>query len=90
LKSVDNNLKTKPKHFWQYVASLRKKIISLQLEVECTLLVEPSEVADAFVKHFRLVYNTSFPGVLPTPTTFSECRDLPLFPSWKFVTPLDV
>jgi hypothetical protein len=53
LKSSDENLKPQPKQFWKYVASSRKtNSTSMQLEVDGKHLIEPSDVADNFSKHF--------------------------------------
>jgi hypothetical protein len=82
LQSIDDNLKTQPKHFWKYVASHRKiNFTSIQLEVDGIHLVEPSEVADAFAKHFLSVYNILCPGVFSLPSRSSEF--LPLAPIFE-------
>jgi hypothetical protein len=38
---------------------------SLQPEVDGTYLLESCEAADAFTKHFQLVYNIPCPGIFP-------------------------
>jgi hypothetical protein len=59
------------------VASHRKKNSTyIQLEVDGTNLVEPTEVADAFAKHFLSVYNIPCPGVSPLPSRSSEFLSL--------------
>ncbi|PNF43033.1 hypothetical protein B7P43_G08782 [Cryptotermes secundus] len=67
LESINANLKTHPKQFWQFVASFRKKSsTSIQLIVDGTHLVDHYEVANAFAEHFQSVYNSSSPGVFPS------------------------
>jgi hypothetical protein len=69
LQYIDDNLKTQPNHFWKYMASHRKRnSTSIQLDVDGTVLVEPTEVADAFAKHFLSVYNIPCPGVSSLPS----------------------
>jgi hypothetical protein len=59
VKSVDNNLKSQPQHFWKYVSNFRNhKSGSIQLEVDSARLVEPSAVADAVAMHFQSVSNS--------------------------------
>ncbi|PNF41595.1 hypothetical protein B7P43_G11563 [Cryptotermes secundus] len=58
LKSLDNNLKSQPQHFWKYVSNFRKHRSGfIHLEVGGTHLVQPEAVADAFARHFQSVYN---------------------------------
>jgi hypothetical protein len=79
LKSVDENLKSQPKHFWQYVASFRKRnSFSIQLEVDGNNLNKPNDVADKLSKHFQSVYSSPCPNVLPT--LLSSFEFLPLSP----------
>jgi hypothetical protein len=62
LKSIDNNLKSQPQHFWNYVSNFRKHTSSpIQLEAHGSYLVQPSAVADASIKHFQSVYNNHCP-----------------------------
>jgi hypothetical protein len=57
-------IKTQPKQFWKYVASLKEKSsTSIQLIVDGTQLVDHLEVVDAFANHFQSIYNNSSPGV---------------------------
>jgi hypothetical protein len=59
------------------VASHRKRdSTSIQLEVDGTVLVEPTEVSDAFAKHLLSVYNIPCPGVSPLPSRSSEFLSL--------------
>jgi hypothetical protein len=73
LKPTDENLKSLPKQFWKYVASIRKiNFISIHLVVNGKRLIEPSIVADEFPKHFQLIYNKPCPSVFPTLSSSSE------------------
>jgi hypothetical protein len=54
LKYIYDNLRSQPRQIWKYLVSFMKKSsTSIQLEVDGTHLVEPWEVADAFVEHFQ-------------------------------------
>jgi hypothetical protein len=58
LKSIDNNLKLQPQHFWKYVSNFRKhRSSSIQLNVDGTHLVKPSVDVDASAKLFQSDYN---------------------------------
>jgi hypothetical protein len=61
------------------VASFRKKIsTSIQLVVDGTHLADHSEVANAFAKHFQLMYNNPSPGLFPSlKSSPSESLSLP-------------
>jgi hypothetical protein len=74
LKSVDNNLKSQPQHFWKYVSNFRKdRSGPIQLNVDGThLLVEPCAVVDAFAKHFQYVYNNNCSMDFPLLSQSSE------------------
>jgi hypothetical protein len=62
-KSIDDDLKTQPSKFWRYVSSFRKRTLhTIYLDIYVTNVVEPTEVAEAFAKHFQSVYNTTTPA----------------------------
>jgi hypothetical protein len=51
--SIDDDLKTQPSKFWRYVSSVRKQnSYTIHLDVNGTNIVEPTEVAETFAKHF--------------------------------------
>jgi hypothetical protein len=81
LQSVDEKLRTQPKHFWKYVASFRKtNSNSIQLEVDDNHRIQPADVADEFCKHFQSVYNHPCPVAFPTNLLSSELLTLaPVF-----------
>jgi hypothetical protein len=79
LKSVNEHLKSQPKQFWKYVASLRKRNSnSIQLDFDGKHLIKPNDVTDEFSKHFDLVCNNPCPIVLQIISSSSEF--LPLAP----------
>jgi hypothetical protein len=83
LKHVNENLKSKPKRFWKYVACFRKATFnSIQLEVDGKHLVKPNDVAEEFSKHFQSVYNDPCPVIFPILLSSSEF--LPMAPVSKF------
>ncbi|PNF36765.1 hypothetical protein B7P43_G11156, partial [Cryptotermes secundus] len=73
LKTVDNNLKSQPQHFWKYISNFRKhRSGSIHLEVDGTHRAQPEAVADAFAKHFQSVYNNHFSKVIHPVSQSSE------------------
>jgi hypothetical protein len=55
------------------VESLRRNgSTSIKLVVDSTPLVEPCDVADAFLNHFQLVYNNPSPVVFLSLSSSSE------------------
>jgi hypothetical protein len=73
LKSLDENLKSKPKQFWKYVATFRKiKCNFIRLEVDVKHLIKHYDVADEFSKHFQSVYNIPCPIAFPKLLSSSE------------------
>jgi hypothetical protein len=85
LKSIDNNLKSQPQHFWKYVSNFRnQRSGSIQLEVNGSHLVQPNAVADAFARHFQSVYNNN------CPTDFSPLAQSSEFLSLAPISDADV
>jgi hypothetical protein len=61
LKSIDNNLKNNPVHFWKYVSSFRKSDRnSVDLEVFGNHLSQPHDIAEAFAEYFKGVFNNPY------------------------------
>jgi hypothetical protein len=61
LKSIDDNLKTNPVHFWKYVSLFRKSDNnSIDLEVDGKNLSQPRDVAEAFAEYFKSVFNNPY------------------------------
>jgi hypothetical protein len=72
-KSIDNNLKRNPVHFWKYVSSFRKSDNnSIDLEVTGNLLSQPREFAEAFADYFKSVFNNPY---LRDSSTASQSSD---------------
>jgi hypothetical protein len=70
---VDDNLKTQAKHFWKYVASIKKRNSnSIQLEVDGKHLIKPNDIAEEFSKHFQSVHHSPCSTVFPTLLYSSE------------------
>jgi hypothetical protein len=59
LQFVDENLKLNPQQFWTYISQHRKKYNDLTHLDDGVFLNEPHDVAEAFCKHFQLVFNNS-------------------------------
>jgi hypothetical protein len=60
LKTIDNNLKTQPKHFWKYISKFKKNDQSAaQIEVGDNVITEPQFTTEAFVDHFSSIFNSS-------------------------------
>lgn len=79
LKSIDNNLKTNPVHFWKYVSSFRKSDNnSVDLEVNGHHLSQPREDAEAFANYFKSVFNN--PYLRDSSTSFQSSDSLSLAP----------
>jgi hypothetical protein len=54
-KSIDDDLKTQPSKFWKYVSSFTKhNSHAFHLDINDTDVVDPTDVAEAFAKHFRV------------------------------------
>jgi hypothetical protein len=89
LQSINDNLRMQPKQFWKYVAfRWKRNSTSIQLEVDRTLLVEHSEVADAFAKYFHSVYNIPCTGVFPLPSQPCEFLSLDSISKLEICKPL--
>jgi hypothetical protein len=70
--------------FWKYIDYLRKlNSISNQLEVSGKHLIEPFDVADSFLNHLQLAYNSPCNVVFPNHTS-------PEFLSLGSVSDLDI
>jgi hypothetical protein len=64
LKSVDDSLKTHPRHFWKYVSNFKRKYNSfIQLKIDNQFVTDPKHVADAFANYFKSVFNKTCPSV---------------------------
>jgi hypothetical protein len=64
LKSVDDNLISQPKQFWKYVYNFRRKDNTFtQIKVDDHFVIDPKNIADAFVNHFKSIFNTSCPTI---------------------------
>jgi hypothetical protein len=89
LKSIDNNLKSRPQHFWKYVSNFRKhRSGSIQLNVDGTHLVEPIRVADAFAKHFNQFIITVALWTFPLSRSRLNFYHLLVFLMWMSAKPL--
>jgi hypothetical protein len=77
LKSIDNDLKAHPRHFWKYVSNFRKhRPGSFQLNVAGTHVVDPTAVAEAFSQHFQSVYSSCIPMDTPPISNSSDFLSL--------------
>jgi hypothetical protein len=90
-KSIDDDLKIQPSKFWRYVSSVRKhNSYAIHLDVG-TIVVEPTEVAEAFAKHFQSVYKPTTragPPLVYCPVTFLHLPPVSELDILKFTTRL--
>jgi hypothetical protein len=60
LKSVDDSLKSKPKQFLKYVSNVKGKDNNcIQIKVDGQSVTKNKISANAFVNHFKSIFNTS-------------------------------
>jgi hypothetical protein len=56
LKTVDDNLRTQPKHFWKRISKFKRNEQSVtQTEVGDKSITEPQFMAEAFADHIRSI-----------------------------------
>jgi hypothetical protein len=60
LTYIEENLKTRPKHFWKYISKFKKNDPAVtQLELGTKIITEPQSIAEAFSDHFSSVFYSS-------------------------------
>jgi hypothetical protein len=59
LKTIDDNLRTQPKHFWKYISKLKKNNQSVtRIEIGNKIITELQLISDAFADHFSSILNS--------------------------------
>jgi hypothetical protein len=60
LKYINKNLRSHPQQFWTYISQHKKKNNDLtHLDVDGVFLNKSHDIAEAFSKHFKSVYNSN-------------------------------
>jgi hypothetical protein len=58
LKTIDNNLRTQPKHFWKYISKFKGNDQSvIQIEIGNKIITEQQLTAEAFADRFSSIFN---------------------------------
>jgi hypothetical protein len=60
LKTIDDNLRIQPKHFWKYISKFKRNDQAItQIEVGDQIITEPQSIAETFANHFRSIFYDS-------------------------------
>jgi hypothetical protein len=60
LKSIDDNLKTKPKGFWKYISKFKKNYhVSTQLKIGENVITRLQCIVEGFAHNFSPIFNNS-------------------------------
>jgi hypothetical protein len=66
LKSINDNLKTKPNDFWKYVSKFKKNDhVVTQLKMDENVMTQPHYIVEAFADHFSSICNSPSCGDIP-------------------------
>jgi hypothetical protein len=57
LKTIDDNLKTKHKYFWKYIAKKNDHIVT-QPKIGDNVITQPQYIVEAFADHFSSIFNS--------------------------------
>jgi hypothetical protein len=87
LKTIDNNLRTQPKHFWKYISKFKRNDQSVtQIKIGNKIITELQFVAEAFADQFSSIFNSSSSVHVPNN---SDCISLDFLNS-PYVSDSDV
>jgi hypothetical protein len=60
LKTIDNGLRTQPKHFWKYISKFKRNDQSVtKIQIGNKNITQPQLIADVFAVHFSPIFNSS-------------------------------
>jgi hypothetical protein len=93
LKSIDDNLKTKPKDFGKYASKFKKNDhVVTQLKVSENVITQPQCIVEAFAGHFSSIFNFPSSVIIPNNACFtlSHFLNVPLFPTVTLSRQFDV